>query len=64
MIDILVWLAVFIIVAIVAWWLISQVAMPEPIRRIVTIVFVVVAAVIAIVILLQLTGVGPPLRLK
>lgn len=64
MLDILVYLAIFIILAILVWWLLSQVSLPEPLAKIVTIVFVVVCAIILIGFLMQVTGVGPPLRLR
>lgn len=63
MLDILVYLAIFVILAIVVWYLLSQVSLPEPVQKIVTIVFVVICAVILIGFLLQVTGSGPPLRL-
>lgn len=63
MIDIMVWLAVLAVVLIVCWFVISQMTLPEPVRKIVTIVMVVVVAVVAIMVLLSLTGAGPPLRL-
>lgn len=56
--ELLVWLAVIVIVAIVAWWLINQIGLPEPAQKIITIVFVVVLAVLLISVLLGLTGVG------
>jgi hypothetical protein len=64
MIDLIVYLAIFVIVAVVLWWLLQQLALPEPIGKIVTIVLVVVAAVFLIMLLLGLTGQGPPLRLR
>ena len=64
MIDILVYLAVFVILAIVVWWLLSQLDLPEPLRKIISIVIVVIGAVILIGILLNVTGHGGiPLRL-
>ena len=65
MIDLVVWLAVLVILCLVAWFLLQQVPLPEPARRIVTIVLVVVVALVAIVVLLNLTGVGGlPMRLR
>jgi len=64
MLDILVYLGVFVIIAILVWWLLSQVSLPEPLQKIVTIVFVVICAVVLIGFLMQVTGVGPPLRLR
>lgn len=58
MIDLIVYLAVFVIVAVLIWWILQQLPLPEPIGKIVLIVFVVVAAVVLITILLRLTGQG------
>ena len=63
MIDILIYLAVFVIVAIVIWYVLSQLPLPEPLNRIVMIVVVVIGAIILIMILLSITGHGPPLRI-
>lgn len=59
MVEMLVYLAVLVIVILVAWYLLQQMALPEPANKIITIVLVVVVAIIAIGILLQLTGIGP-----
>lgn len=64
MLDLLVYLAIFIICAILIWWLLSQLSLPEPVNKILLIVFVVVCAVILIGFLLQITGSGPPLRMR
>lgn len=58
MIDILVYLAIFVIVAIVIWYLLSQLPLPEPLNKIILIVVVVVGTVILIALLLGLTGHG------
>ncbi len=63
MLDILVYLAIFIILAILVWWLLQQVTLPEPLGKIITIVFVVICVVVLIGLLMQVTGVGPPLRI-
>lgn len=64
MLDILVYLAIFVIAIIVIWWLLQQVTLPEPLGKIVTIAIVVIGAVVLIGFLMQMTGVGPPLRLR
>jgi hypothetical protein len=56
LIHLLVWLAVLAIVAIAVWYILSQVSLPDPIRRIIIIVVVVIVAIIAITALLQLGG--------
>jgi heme A synthase len=64
MIELLVYLAVFVIVVIVIWYILSQLTLPEPLNKILMIVLVVVGAVILIGLLLNLTGHGGiPLRL-
>jgi len=65
MIDLLVWLAVFVIVAVVIWWVLSQLSLPEPLQKIVLIVVVVIGAIILISLLLNFTGhANIPLRLQ
>lgn len=64
MIDLLIYLAVLVIVVVLIWWLLSQLPLPEPAGQIIRIVLVVVVAIIAIFLLLNLTGHGPPLRLR
>jgi hypothetical protein len=56
LINLLVLLGVLAIVVIAGWFVLSQMNLPEPIRRIILIVGVIVVAVIAIIILLQLPG--------
>jgi branched-subunit amino acid permease len=64
MIDLLVYLAVFVIIVVLVWWLLQQLALPEPIGKIITIVLVVIIAIILIGLLLQFAGNVPQLRLK
>lgn len=65
MIDLLVYLAVFVILAILIWWILSQLPLPEPLGKILTIVVVVIGAIILIALLLRFAGLGTgiPLRL-
>lgn len=67
MLDLLVYLAIGVIVIVLVWWLLTQIALPEPIGKIVQIVVVVIVAFFLIYVLLQLTGhvggAAPPLRL-
>lgn len=62
MIDLLVYLAVFVIIAILIWWVLSQIPLPEPLGKILIIVVVVIGAIILINILLNFAGHGVPLR--
>lgn len=64
MIDVVVYLAVLVIVVCLVWWLLTQLPLPEPAGKFITIAVVVFAAICAILILLSLTGSGPPLRLR
>jgi hypothetical protein len=64
MIDLLVYLAVLVIVVALIWWLLSQLPLPGPIAKIVQIVVVVVVAIVLVMLLMNLTGHGPPLRLR
>ena len=63
LIGLLVWLAVLAIIVICGWYILSQVALPDPIRKIVMIVLVVVIAIIAISALLHLGGTSFNLKL-
>jgi hypothetical protein len=58
MISLLVYITVFIILAILIWWILQQVPLPEPLGKIVMIVFVVVCVIALISILLGATGGG------
>ena len=64
MIELLVWVAVLAIVVILIWWILTQLPLPDPARKIITIVLVVVVAIIAIGLLMNLAGMGPPLRMR
>lgn len=64
MVEILVYLAVVVIVVLVVWYLLSQLSLPEPIGKIVNIALVVIVAVVLIGILLNLSGVNIPMRLR
>lgn len=56
MISLLVYLVVFLLVASLIWWVIGQLALPQPVRM----VAVVIMALVAIVFLLSLVGgLGP-----
>ena len=56
LVNLLVLLGVLAIVIVAGWFILGQITMPDPIRKIVIIVFVVLAAVIACIILLSLPG--------
>jgi hypothetical protein len=62
MIDLLVYLAVFVIVVCLVWWLLTQLPLPEPAGRIIQIAVVVIVAVVVIGLLLNFAGHGPGLR--
>lgn len=59
LVEILKLLGIIAIVAVVAWFLLSQMTLPEPIRKILIIVLVVLAGIIGVVIILQMPGGGP-----
>ncbi len=65
MITFLIYLLVVVIIMALGWYVITQIPLPEPISRIVRVVFVVVCALIIILMLLGLVGYVPapyPLR--
>jgi len=61
LINLLVMLGILAIVMVAAWYILSQMNLPDPIRRVVLIIAVVVVAVIGIILLLQLPGVHSPI---
>ena len=63
MIELLLYLAVFVILAILIWWILSQLPLPEPLGKILTIVFVVIGAIILITLLVNFVHGGMSLRL-
>ncbi len=64
MIDLLIYFAIFVIIAIVIWYLLTQLELPDPLKKIIIIALVVIGAVIVIGILLNFAGHGGvPLRL-
>lgn len=58
MITLLVYLVIIVIVCIFLWWLLTQVDLPEPLKRIATIVLVAIGVIVLIGILLQFAGGG------
>lgn len=56
--SILVTFAIFVIIIVVLWYLLSQLPLPEPAGRIIQIALVVIVAVVVIGFLLQFAGSG------
>ena len=56
LVNLLVLIGVLAIVVVAGWYILGQVQLPDPVRRIIMIVFVVIVAIIAIIILLNLGG--------
>jgi hypothetical protein len=59
MITLLVYLIVIVIVMALGWWILEQLPLPDPINRIVRVLFIVVCALVIIFFLLSLVGVAP-----
>ena len=59
MITLLIYLAIFVIVAALICWILQQFPLPPPIDKLVMVIFVVVCVIVLISILLQLGGGGP-----
>lgn len=55
-IQLLIWLAVIVVAAIAAWYILTQLSLPEPIHKIVMILVVVVVAIVVIYFLTSLGG--------
>ena len=62
LVSLLIWLVIIGAVLSVVWWAISQIPMAEPIATVVRVVFVLIVALIAISLLLQILP-GAPIRL-
>ena len=58
LIDLLILLGVLAIVAIAAWFILQQITLPEPVQKILVVVIVVIAAIVGIMILLNVGGMG------
>lgn len=58
MISLLIYLVVLVIVVIFLYWLLQQVALPEPANKIAMIVLVAIMVIVLIGILLQFAGGG------
>lgn len=58
MVTLLVYLVILVIVCIFLWWLLTQVDLPEPLKKIATIVIVAIGVIVLIGVLLQFTGGG------
>jgi hypothetical protein len=56
LVDLLILLGILGVVVVAAWFVLQQIALPEPIQKILIIVLVILAAVIAVAILLSLRG--------
>ena len=58
MIMLLVYIVILVVVAIFLWWLLDQVPLPEPLKKVATIVLVAIGVIVLIAILLQFAGGG------
>jgi len=58
LVNLIIYILVLAIILGLAFWVIQEIPLPEPLNRIVRIVIVVVAALVLILLLLQLLGVG------
>jgi len=60
MIDILMWLLVFLIVAGVIYYVLTLIPLPDPFKRIALVIFLLIVCLIALFKLLPLLGVSVP----
>lgn len=60
MLTLLVYLLVFLLIASVVWWVIGQLALPQPVRM----VAAVIMAIVAVIFLLEMVGGLPHLALR
>ncbi len=56
MIDLLIYLGIIVVLCIAAWYVLTQLNLPEPVGKMVTIAIVIVVAVVIVGILLSLKG--------
>jgi len=63
MIDLLIYVAIFAIIAITIWWVLSQVSLPEPLKTGLMIVLVVIGVCILVAVLLNFAHGGFSLHL-
>jgi RsiW-degrading membrane proteinase PrsW (M82 family) len=59
LVPLLIWIAVLAIVVVAAAFILQQVPLPDPIRRIVLVALVAIVAILAIIILLRFMHVEP-----
>lgn len=64
MLELIVQLAIFAIILVFAWWVLTKIAFPPPVRTAVEIAFAAVAVVIVIYFLLALLGMGSVPRFR
>lgn len=60
MVAVLIWLLVFLIVAGVIYYILTIIPLPEPFKRIVMVVFMLIICLVALFKLLPLLGIAAP----
>jgi hypothetical protein len=64
-ISLMIYILILLIVLALVWWIIGQLPLPDPVKRIATVVLVVIFAIAMIYLLLPLAqGGGPHLNLR
>lgn len=58
LINLLIYIVVLALILTIVFWVLKEVAVPEPFNRIIRVVAILIVALIAILLLLQLVGVG------
>ena len=64
MISLLIYVLIMCIVLALAWWILTMLPLPDPAKRIVTVVLVVIFVIALIYLLLPLAGTAPHWRLN
>jgi hypothetical protein len=60
LVSVLIWLLVFAVIAGIVYWIITLIPLPEPFKRIVMVVFLLIVCLIALLRLLPMLGMQLP----
>ena len=64
MIQLLIYILILLIVMALFWWIVGQLPLPDPIKKVATVVIVVIFVIAMIYLLLPLAGSGPTYHLR
>ena len=64
MIQLLIYILILLIMMALFWWIVGQLPLPDPIKKMATVVIVVIFVIAMIYLLLPLAGDGPHYHLR